>query len=102
MSRNWQAIILGVATFGCVLMLPLGMIGAIASPIVFDDAHNLEKPIAWVAFLFMLGLWILCIAAPYGAWVAFVKRREQLQWIAIGAPFAWCAMMAVSMAIAKV
>lgn len=101
MSRTWQAIILGMATFGCLLMLPVGAIGAIASPMLFDDPYNLQKPIVWVAFLLMLGLWIICIAAPYGAWVAFVKRREHLQWLAIGAPFAWCALMAVSMMLAK-
>jgi hypothetical protein len=102
MSRTSQAILLGVATFGCLVLLPLGVVGAIASPIVFDNPRNLEQPLAWIAFLFMLSLWVICILAPFGAWVAFAKRRQPLQWLAIGAPFAWLALTAASMAIARV
>jgi uncharacterized BrkB/YihY/UPF0761 family membrane protein len=102
MKRKSQAIILGAATFGCLLMLPLGAVGALASPMLFDDPHNLESPVAWIAFMLVLSLWIICIAAPYGAWVAYAKRREPLQWLAIGAPFAWCAVTALSLMLAKV
>ena len=94
--------LLSFATLGCVLLLPVGMVGAVASPIVFEDPYNLEKPIAWIAFILALSLWIVCIAAPYGAWVAFAKRRQPLQWIAIGAPFVWFAATAVSLMLAKV
>jgi hypothetical protein len=100
MTRTRQAIILGVATFGCAVLLPLGAVAAIASPMLFDNPYNLEKPVAWIAFLLVLSLWIICIAAPYGAWVAYFKRREPLQWLAIGAPFAWCAATAVSLMLA--
>ncbi len=102
MSRRWQAAILIFATLGCLALLPVGWIGAIASPIVFDNPHNLERPLAWLAFMLALGLWIVCIVAPYGAWVAFFKRREQLQWIAIGAPFVWCLATGLTFFVAKV
>ena len=102
MTRSRQAVLLSFATLGCVLLLPVGMVGAVASPIVFEDPYNLEKPIAWIAFILALSLWIVCIAAPYGAWVAFAKRRQPLQWIAIGAPFVWFAATAVSLMLAKV
>ena len=102
MSRTRQAILLGLATFGCLVLLPLGMLSAVASPIVFQDPYNLEKPIAWLAFVLALSLWIVCIAAPYGAWVAFIKRRQSLQWLAIGAPFAWFAATALTLMLAKV
>jgi hypothetical protein len=102
MSRRWQAAILIMATLGCLVMLPVGAVGAIASPIVFDDPHNLERPLAWMAFLLALGLWIVCIVAPFGAWVAFAKRREQLQWIAIGSPFVWFLATGLTFFAAKV
>ena len=102
MSRRWEAIWLTLATGVSLAAMPIGAIAALLSPMVFDPHQNLWNPAAWLAFLLIITFWIVCLAAPYGAWVAFVKRREQLQWIAIGAPFAWCAMMAVSMAIAKV
>ena len=102
MTRKQQALILGGMTAACVLLLPLGALGAIASPIVFENPYNLERPIAWAAFFLMLGLWIICIAAPYGAWVAYYKKSERLQWIAAGAPFAWLAALAACMALAKV
>jgi hypothetical protein len=102
MTRKRQAIILGAITVASLMLLPLGALGAIASPMVFDDPYNLERPAAWVAFLLMLSFWIICIAAPYGAWVAFFKRSERLQWVAAGAPFAWCAVLALSMKLAGV
>ena len=102
MTRTKQAILLGLATFGCFVLLPVGVVSAIASPIVFEDPYNLERPIAWVSFVLALSLWIVCIAAPYGAWVAFVKRRQSLQWLAIGAPFVWFAATALSLMLAKV
>jgi hypothetical protein len=101
MSRKSHAIILGAATVGCLLMLPLGAVGAVVSPMLFDDPHNLEQPVRWIAFLLVLSLWIICIAGPYGAWVAYAKRREALQWVAIGSPFAWCAATGISLMLAK-
>ena len=89
MSRRDQAIALGVGTAASAAIVPVGGLAVIASPMVFDNPYNLENPVAWIAFLLVLGLWIVCIAGPYGAWVAFIKRQERLQWIAIGAPFAW-------------
>jgi|GEM_PF-2786415 hypothetical protein len=102
MSRRQQAVVLGLVTFACLVMLPVGAVGAIASPMVFEDPYNLERPIAWIAFFLMLSLWIICIAAPFGAWVAFYKRSQGLQWVAAGAPFAWFAALAACMTFARV
>jgi hypothetical protein len=100
LSRGSQAGILVLATLGCVGLLPVGALAAIASPMVFDNPYNLENPLAWVAFMLVLGLWIVCLVAPYGAWVAFFKGRQQLQWIAIGSPFVWGLAMAVALRVA--
>jgi hypothetical protein len=97
MSRRWQAFLLVMASLGCLAMLPLGALGAIVSPMVFDNPYNLQNPFAWFAFLLMVGLWVVCIIAPYAAWVAFIKGRQSLQWTAIGAPFAWCAVMSLAL-----
>ena len=67
---------------------PAGL-AALLSPIVFEPRHSLSSPMAWIAFLLMVSLWVVCIAAPYGAWVAFARRLKVLTWLAIAAPVIW-------------
>ena len=86
-----------MATLICVAALPLGAIFAIMSPLVFDGPGNLLNPIAWLAFLLVIGLWIVCILAPYGAWIAFVRHRGALTWTAMAAPFAWTLVLAATL-----
>ncbi len=97
MSRRWQAIWLLIATLLCVAALPVGAILAILSPLVFDGPGNLLNPMAWLAFLLVIGLWIVCILAPCGAWLAFARRRGLLTWAAMAAPFAWAALLATAL-----
>lgn len=86
-----------MGTLICLAALPLGAIFAIMSPLVFDGPGNLLNPIAWLAFLLVIGLWIVCILAPYGAWIAFARRREVLSWAAMAAPFAWTLALAATL-----
>jgi len=97
MSRRWQAFWLVMGTLACLAALPVGAVFAIMSPLVFDGPGNLLNPIAWFAFLLVIGLWIVCILAPYGAWVAFIRRRGALTWAAMAAPFAWVAVLATTL-----
>jgi hypothetical protein len=97
MSRRWQAFWLVFCTLLCVVALPVGAIFAIMSPLVFDRPGNLLNPVAWFAFLLVIGLWIVCILAPYGAWVAFVRGRAGLSWAAMSAPLVWMLLLVATL-----
>lgn len=96
MSRRWEAIWLIVATGISLAAVPIGAAAALLSPMVFDPHKNLFNPAAWLAFLLIITFWIVCLAAPYGAWVAFHKRLGLKTWLVMAAPAVW-ALSAVTM-----
>jgi hypothetical protein len=96
MSRRWEAFWLVIGTGVCLAALPIGAAAALLSPMVFDPHKNLFNPAAWVAFLLIITFWIVCLAAPYGAWVAWFQKRGPLTWLAMAAPVVW-ALAAVTM-----
>jgi len=61
MSRRWQGFWLGTATLACVVAAPVAGLVAIISPIAFDREGSLLNPFAWVAFLLMVTLWVVCL-----------------------------------------
>ncbi len=87
--RTWEALWLGLATGVSLLAAPVGFVAAILSPMVFDPHQNLWNPAAWIAFFLIISFWMVCIAAPYGAWVAFLRRMRILTWLAMAAPLVW-------------
>ncbi len=89
MSRSWQFVLLVFGTALCAGGVLVGVIAAIMSPLVFDGPGNLLNPLAWIAFLLVIGLWIVCILAPFGAWVAYIRRRPELSAASMAAPLAW-------------
>lgn len=97
MSRGWQGFWLGAASIACVLAAPVAGVMAIISPIAFDREGSLLNPFAWVAFLLMVTLWIVCLLAPFAAWVSFVRRQNQRAWTMISAPPIWAAVMVLCM-----
>ena len=97
MTRKWEAVWLGVATAASLALMPLGAIGALLSPMVFDPHQNLLNPAAWLAFILIITFWIVCLAAPYGAWVAFLRRQTTLTWLAMSAPVLWALAAVASM-----
>ena len=97
MSRRWEGIWLTLATALSLAAMPLGAVGALLSPMVFDPHQNLWNPAAWVAFLLIITFWIVCLAAPYGAWIAFHRNRSALTWLAMSAPMFWALAAITSM-----
>ena len=97
MSRRWEIFWLVVATGLSLAAMPFGAIGALLSPMVFDPHQNLWNPAAWLAFLLIITFWIVCLAAPYGAWVAFLQKRGTLTWLAMSAPVLWALAAVTSM-----
>ena len=89
MSRRWEGFWLVVATGFSLAAIPIGMGAALLSPMVFDPHRNLLNPAAWLAFLLIITFWIVCLAAPYGAWVAYLQKRGILTWLAMAAPIIW-------------
>ncbi len=89
MSRKWEAVWLALATGVWLLIAPAAAVIAILSPMVFDPRQNAWNPAAWIAFVLIISFWIVCIAAPYGAWVAFTRRLQVLTWLAMAAPLIW-------------
>ena len=91
---RWRQILLGVAAGLSVLVSPLGAVGALFSPLVFDHPGNAYNPLAWLAFLLIVGFWVVCLVAPIGAWWLFVRQdREPLAWAAVAAPLAWLVLL---------
>src|SRR5215472_3045474 len=89
MTRKLEAIWLGIATAISLLAAVAGGLAAILSPMVFDPRQNLLNPVAWIAFLLIVSFWAVCIAAPYGAWVAYFRGQRLLAWTAMAAPLVW-------------
>ena len=89
MSRKLEAIWLGIATGISLVAAILGAVAAILSPMVFDPRQNLFNPAAWIAFFLIVSFWAVCIAAPYGAWVAYFRNDRLLTWTAMAAPVVW-------------
>lgn len=88
-DRRTRLILLVLATAACAGLMPLGAIGALFSPLIFDSRGNLFNPLAWLGFLLMVGFWIVCIVSPFVAWVLWRRRRETLAWGVISAPLVW-------------
>ena len=88
-ARRWEAIWLVIATGISLLATPVGAVAAILSPMVFDPHQNLWNPAAWIAFFLIVSFWMVCIAAPFGAWVAYARRLPVLTWLAMSTPVVW-------------
>src|ERR1044072_8163529 len=97
MSRRWEVFWLIVGTGLSLPAMPFGAIGALLSPMVFGPHQNLWNPAAWLAFLLIITFWIVCLAAPYGAWVAFLRRQTTLTWFVMSAPLLWALAAVASM-----
>ena len=89
LDRRTRFILLIVATIVCGAFMPLGALGALFSPLVFDERGNLFNPLAWIAFLLMIGFWVVCIVAPFTAWILWQRQREPMAWAAMSAPLLW-------------
>ncbi len=94
--RKWEALWLTLATGTSLLFAPIGFVAAILSPMVFDPHQNLMNPAAWIAFFLIISFWMVCIAAPYGAWVAYLRRLHMLTWLVMAAPLVWVAAVVAS------
>ena len=96
MFRHWEPIWLGIASGISLLAAPIGGVVAILSPMVFDPQQNLLNPAAWIAFFLIVSFWAVCIAAPYGAWVAYARKLRALAWLMMSAPVVWVLAAAAS------
>jgi hypothetical protein len=83
-----------VCTVACAALLPLGAVGAMFSPLVFDQGANLLNPLAWLGFILMIGFWIVLILGPFVAWVFWTRNRHDMAWAALAAPFVWAFLLA--------
>ena len=92
-SQHWRQVLLGIASGVSVLCSPIGAVGALVSPLVFDHPGNALNPIAWLAFLLLVGFWVVCLLAPLGAWWLFRQGREPLAWAVMAAPLAWIVLL---------
>jgi len=93
LSLRWRQVLLGISSAISVLCSPPGAIGALVSPLVFDHPGNTLNPLAWLAFLLLIGFWVVCLLAPLGAWWLFRQGREPLAWAVMAAPVAWVALL---------
>jgi hypothetical protein len=89
MSRKWEAILLGAASGIWILAAPVGGVAAILSPMVFDPRQALWNPFSWIAFFLIISFWMVCLAAPFGAWVAYMRRLPAITWMLMSAPLIW-------------
>lgn len=92
-DRSGRMVLLGIVTGVWALLAPLGLVGALFSPLVFDERGNLFNPLAWLGFLLIVSFWIVCIVAPFLAWVLFTRKQERHAWTAISAPAVWALAM---------
>jgi hypothetical protein len=67
-DRKTRQVLLVLATLVCAGLMPLGAVGVLFSPLIFDARGNLFNPLAWIGFALMISFWIVCIVAPYVAW----------------------------------
>ena len=96
-EKQGRAMLLLLLMFGWLATLPFGAVGALFSPLVFDHRPNLLNPMAWLAFVLMIAFWIVCIIAPFVAWVTWKRGQERYAWIAIAVPAVWLTAMAVAL-----
>ena len=95
MSKRWEIFWLVICTLGCMAAALVSMVVVIIAPIVFDRQGSLLNPIAWIAFLMMITLWVVCILAPFGAWVMFTRQKSQMAWTLMATPPIWAGVMAL-------
>lgn len=88
-ERHARMVLLAIATGVCAILAPVGAVWALFSPLVFDERGNLLNPLAWLGFLLMISFWVVCILAPFAAWVLFTRKQERYAWTAIAAPVIW-------------
>jgi len=96
-ERRQRAFLLGLLTLGCLGLIPFGAVGALFSPLVFDNRANLLNPLAWLGFLLMVGFWISCLIGPFAAWVFWSRAQEPRAWVAITIPLLWAIATAVTL-----
>lgn len=96
-EKGRRAALLAALTLVCLAMVPLGAVGALFSPLVFDHRPNLLNPVAWTVFLLLVGFWIACILSPFAAWVTWSRGQESYAWIAIAIPGVWLIAALVAM-----
>jgi hypothetical protein len=95
-EKRQRAILLVLLMLAWLATLPFGAVGALFSPLVFDHRPNLLNPMAWLAFLLMIGFWIVAIVAPFVAWVTWKRDQERYAWIAIAVPAVWLLALAIA------
>jgi len=88
-DRKTRQILLVLATLACAGLMPLGAVGVLFSPLIFDARGNLFNPLAWIGFALMISFWIVCIVAPFAAWILFRRNREAAAWGMMSAPLVW-------------
>lgn len=88
-ERSGRQLLMLLAIGASAMLAPIGLVGVLFSPLVFDDRGNLLNPIAWLGFLLMISFWIVCIVAPFVAWVLWTRKQERHAWTAIAAPAVW-------------
>lgn len=88
-DQRARFILMILATLACAGIAPLGAIGTLFSPLVFDERGNLLNPLAWLGFFLMITFWIVCLIGPLVAWIFWRRDREPLAWSAMSAPLIW-------------
>lgn len=88
-DRRTRQVLLVLATVACVGLMPLGAVGVLFSPMIFDARGNLFNPLAWIGFALLISFWIVCIVAPFVAWIMFRRNRETVAWGYMSAPLVW-------------
>ena len=97
LEKGQRAALLVALTLVCLVMVPLGAVGALFSPLVFDHRPNLLNPVAWAVFLLLIGFWIACILGPFAAWVTWSRGQETHAWIFITIPGVWLIAILVAL-----
>ncbi|CAN5270338.1 hypothetical protein BH11PSE2_BH11PSE2_05920 [soil metagenome] len=95
MSRGWQMFWLSVASLASVGASPVAAVGVIFSPLVFDHQGSLLNPLAWLAFLLVITLWIVCLLGPFTAWVSFTRGDQRRAWVLISIVPVWATVMSL-------
>jgi hypothetical protein len=96
-DKGRRALALGLLTLLCLGLTPVGAVGAVFSPLVFDNRSNLLNPLAWLAFILIIAFWIVCLLAPFVAWVTWSRNQERLAWLAIATPLLWAVTLILTL-----
>lgn len=94
-EQRTRFILLVLAMLVSLGLAPVGAVGVLFSPLVFDHRGNLLNPLAWLGFVLMITFWIVCLLAPFVAWVFWRRKREQLAWAAMSAPLIWGLLLVI-------